>query len=139
MMIGSALGTQSSAPVPVRDRSRRGFTLLEIMIALAIISIAMVSILSLANRSIWVHERLQRITKATLLAQQMMAETELQARHGTLSQTDVQGEFDEPYAEYRWQIAFGDTPLPSVKMVTVTVLWGDEKNNELVDLTSFIF
>lgn len=117
----------------------RGFTLLEIMIALAIVSIAMVSLLGLANRSILVHERLQRITSATLLAQQKMAETEVNARHGTLGSTDSQGEFERPYAEYRWQVAFGETPLPGVRLVTVTVLWGDEERNELVDLTSFIF
>jgi general secretion pathway protein I len=117
----------------------KGFTLLEIMIALAIVSIAMVSLLALANRSIGVHDRLQRMTSATLLAQQKMAETEVNARRGTLQSAELQGEFSGPYAAYRWQIAYADTPLPSVQMVTVTVLWGDEERNELVDLTSFIF
>jgi general secretion pathway protein I len=116
-----------------------GFTLLEIMIALAIVSIAMVALLSLANRSIGVHDRLQRITSSTLLAQQKMAETEVAARNGVLESTESQGVFSGPYAEYRWQITYADTPLPSVQMVTVTVLWGDEERNELVDLTSFIF
>ena len=106
-----------------KKSQRGGFTLLEIMIALAIVSIAMVSLLSLANRSIGVHDRLQRIT----------------ARHGALEGAEVQGEFSEPYAAYRWQITYAETPLPSVQMVTVKVLWGDEERNELVDLTSFIF
>ena len=123
----------------LKSSQRGGFTLLEIMIALAIVSIAMVSLLSLANRSIGVHDRLQRITAATLLAQRKMAETELSARHGTPQGSELQGEFDDPYAAYRWQIAYADTPLPSVQMVTVKVLWGDEERNELVDLTSFIF
>ena len=118
---------------------RNGFTLLEIMIALAIVSIAMVSLLSLANRSIGVHDRLQRMTAATLLAQQKMAETEVNARHGTLKSEELQGAFSGPYAAYRWQIAYAETPLASVQMVTVKVLWGDEERNELVDLTSFVF
>lgn len=118
---------------------RSGFTLLEIMIALAIVSIAMVSLLALANRSISVHDRLQRITSATLLAQQKMAETEVNARHGSLKSAELQGDFSGPFAAYRWQIVYADTPLPSVQMVTVTVLWGDEERNELVDLTSFVF
>lgn len=116
-----------------------GFTLLEVMIALAIVSIAMVALLALTNRSIGVHDRLQRITSATLLAQQKMAETEVAARHGILKSTVLQGVFGEPYAAYRWQIAYVETPIPSVQMVTVTVLWGDAERNELVDLTSFIF
>ena len=121
------------------SRQRRGFTLLEVMIALAIISIALVSLMGLANRSIGVHDRLHRITEATLLAQQMMAETEISASHGTLAKNDSKGVFSDPYGEYRWTIAYADTPLPSVKMVTVTVLWGNEKLNDQVDLTSFIF
>jgi general secretion pathway protein I len=122
------------------EKSRRGgFTLLEIMIALAIISIAMISLLALANRSIGVHDRLQRLTTATLLAQEKMAETEVNSAHRTLDSQDSQGEFSEPYAGYGWRITFAGTPLPSVRMVTVTVFWGDEAQNELVDLTSFIF
>ena len=75
-----------------------GFTLLEIMIALAIVSIAMISLLALANRSIGVHDRLQRITSATLLAHQKMAETELNARKGATAGADVQGVFNDPYS-----------------------------------------
>lgn len=118
---------------------KRGFTLLEIMIALAIVSIAMISLLGLANRSIGVHERLQRVTSATLLAQQKMAETEVEARHGTLQTTASEGVFSRPNDQYRWRITYADTPLPNVRLVTVTVLWGEEDRNELVDLTSFVF
>ena len=117
----------------------RGFTLLEVMIALAVISIAMISLLSLGNRSIAVHDRLQRLTVATLLAQQKMAETEVNSLQETSSPIAAAGVFDAPHADFSWRIAFTDTPLPSVQMVTVTVLWGDEGQNELVDLTSFVF
>jgi general secretion pathway protein I len=122
-----------------RKHPLRGFTLLEIMIALAIISIAMISLLGLANRSIGVHDRLQRITEATLLAQQKMAETEVQAKNGTLMKTDGQGVFSEPHQAYQWRLDFADTPLPDIQMVTVTVLWGNEEDHEQVDLTSFVF
>ena len=109
------------------------------MIALAVISIAMISLLSLGNRSIAVHDRLQRLTVATLLAQQKMAETEVGFQQETLSTQATEGVFDAPHTDFSWRIAFTDTPLPSVQMVTVTVLWGDEGQNEFVDLTSFVF
>lgn len=124
----------------VKDSGQKGFTLLEIMVSLAIISIAMIAMLSLGNRSIGVHDHLQRITQATLLAQQKMSESELRAKDGGLAQLqESNGDFAEPFAEYRWSIELDDTPLPSVQMVTVKVFWGDEDRNEGVDVTSFLF
>jgi len=116
-----------------------GFTLLEVMIALAIIAITLVSLLGLANRSIGVNGRIQKMTQATLLAQEKMAETEVAARQGQLAPADNEGAFDKPFDEYRWRIRFQDTPISRVKQVTVTVLWGNENKNELVDIDSFIF
>ncbi len=122
-----------------KAKRSRGFTLLEVMIALAIVSIALVSLLSLGNRSVGVNGRLQKITQATLLAQSKMTETEVLAEQGSLSFQDDEGEFEEPFEEYRWRIAYEDTPLPIVRQVTVTVLWGDENKNESVDISSFLF
>lgn len=117
----------------------KGFTLLEVMVALAIVSVALVSLLSLGNRSIAVQTRVQRLTQATLLAQQKMAQTEVEGRRGALERTTQQGSFPVPHAEYRWRLEFAETPLPAVTLATVTVTWGDEKKNEAVDVSSFLF
>ncbi|NJC87981.1 MAG: type II secretion system protein GspI [Desulfuromonas sp.] len=117
----------------------KGFTLLEVMVALAIVSVALVSLLSLGNRSVAAQTRLQRLTHATLLAQQKMAETEVNSRRGKLERTLQQGTFAVPYEGYRWRLEFAETPLPAVMLVTVTVAWGDEKKNEAVDVSSFLF
>ena len=124
----------------IKPYGQRGFTLLEIMVALAIIGIAMVALLSLGNRSIGVHDRLQHLTQATLLAQQKMSESELEARRGGVAQlVDGEGVFTEPFADYRWRIEIISTPLPAVQQVTITVLWGDEDRNEGDEVTSFLF
>ena len=57
--------------------NNQGFSLLEVMIALAIVAIALVSLLGLSNRSILVQDRIQKVSRATLLAQQVMSELEL--------------------------------------------------------------
>lgn len=122
------------------DRHRNaGFTLLEIMIALAIVAIALVSLLGLANRSIAVQERLQRTTRGTLLAQEKMTEIELAAAAKTLVFEPAEGIFAEPFSDFRWRLEFADTPLPVVTQVTVTVAWGAEERNEAVDLSNFLF
>ncbi len=106
---------------------------------MVIAGIALIALLSLGNRSIGVNGRLQKITQATLLAQGKMGETEAAADRGSLRYENEEGAFTPPYDEFRWQIAFEATPLPSVRMVTVKVLWGEEKKNELVELNSFLF
>jgi len=123
----------------VNGSAERGFTLLETMIALAIVGIALVTLLGLANRSIGTNARLQKITQATLLAQEKMTEIEVRT---SLSGNEFQnetGDFAKPFAEYRWRTAFEDTPLAAVKQVTVIVVWGDEAKNEAVDISSFLF
>jgi general secretion pathway protein I len=114
-----------------------GFTLLEVMIALAIIGIALVTLIGLQTRTIQLAERQQRVTQATLLAQEKMTEIEID-RQSLSGSGGREGQFDAPFELYRWAIELGPTPLPTIEMVTVTVAWGDENQNELVDLTSFM-
>lgn len=111
-----------------------GFTLLEVMIALAIVATALMALLSLGNRSIGVHDRLQKTTRATLLAQAKMAEFETSG----LPQDSDNGSFAEPFEDFRWRFTLAETPLPSIVEVKVIVVWGKEQNNEAVDLTSFL-
>ncbi len=106
------------------EQSTAGFTLLEVMIALALVSIGLIALLGLGNRSIAVGERVQRLTAATLLAQQKMTE---------------QGDFPPPFELFRWRTEFSPTPLTTVRRVDVFVIWGNERRNEAVELTSFLF
>lgn len=119
-------------------KSSRGFTLLEVMIALAIVSVALVSLLSLANRSIGVQARLERLTQATLLAQRKMGDVEAAAQTETVATQATEGSFEPPFEDYRWRLAFEETPLAEVRKVTVVVAWGDEGRNERVEIDSFL-
>ena len=121
-----------------RDGSA-GFTLLEVMIALAVVAIALVSLLALVNRSIEINGRLQKITRGTLLAQQQLAEIEVGA--GTTGYTfqSEEGVFPEPDDEFSWRSSYEETPIPGLLAVTVTVVWGPAGSNEEVDLTSLVF
>jgi general secretion pathway protein I len=120
-----------------RAPQQNGFTLLEVMIALAIISIALISLLSLATSSINVNARLQKITQATLLAQEKMTDVEAKIRNSNTESPDEEGEFNEPFVEFRWRTVFEETPFPPLRMVTVIVAWGEEAQNEAVQISSF--
>ena len=112
-----------------------GFTLLEVMVALAIVGIVLVAMLGLVQRNILLNDHLQQMTRATLLAKQRMAEIE-----GGINRdaTQLQGEFTAPDEEFRWQMTYTPTPIIGVQQVDLDVLWGDEAKNERVTLTSFV-
>ena len=114
--------------------NKRGFTLLEVMVALAIVGIALVVMLGLVQRSILVNSRLQHLTRATLLAKQQLAELE----NGLNPGEQTQGVFAEPNQGYRWRSVYTPTPIAGIVQIDLSVLWGSEANNELVILTSFV-
>jgi general secretion pathway protein I len=132
-------GLANSSSLKPEAFSQRGFTLLEVMIALAVIAIALVTLLGLGNRSIDVNGRLQRITQATLLAQQRMTEVEVQAAQAGFEFQVEEGAFEAPFDTYRWATAYEDTPLPYLRIVRVTVAWGEARQNEEVELASFVY
>ena len=111
--------------------------MLEVMIALAIVAIALVTLLGLSNRSILVNSTIQKLTRATMLAQQVMNTQEL--NNGSLLSFKPEEEvFEEPFEDFRWQVSYQDTLITQVKQVTVVVLWGEAKKNEQVQLVSFV-
>ena len=121
-----------------KRQCNKGFSLLEVMIALAIVAIALVSLLGLSNRSILVQDKVQRLTQATMLAQQLMSEQELNVGKSRSNWDPQEDEFLEPFANFRWQISYQDTLINQVKQVTVIVLWGEAEKNEQVQLVSFL-
>jgi general secretion pathway protein I len=117
---------------------RKGFTLLEVIIALAVVSISLVTLLGLSNRCLQVHRKLQNVTTATLLAQQQMNWFEAESQSGTLSFVEQNGRFEDPFEQFLWTTRFEDTLVEAVKMITVSVSWDGEEKTSSVDLTSFL-
>ena len=59
--------------------NERGFTLLEVVIALGILALALPILLGLRNWDLDLHARAKELTTATILAQEKLIETELGA------------------------------------------------------------
>src|SRR4051794_27151600 len=58
--------------------SLKGFTLLEVLVAMAVLAVALVSLLGLYNRSLLLTIRAQHLSTATLLVQEMVTRTQLE-------------------------------------------------------------
>jgi general secretion pathway protein I len=120
-----------------KRQSDSGFSLLEVMIALAIVAIALVSLLGLSNRSILIQDKIQKLTQATLLAQQVMNER-ISGVDNRGTEEIAEDDFAEPFADFHWQISYQETLISRVRQITVTVLWGAAEKNEQVQLVSFV-
>jgi general secretion pathway protein I len=95
-----------------------GFTLMEVMIAMAILAIALVAVFQLQSQSISMSTDSRFMTTAALLAQSKMVEVEAGS---TLSNHSEDGNFGPDYSQYTWHLEIGDTQLSLFKKIEVTV------------------
>ena len=112
-------------------KENRGFTLLEVMVAIALIAIALTAVLGSQSQSVSLAGEARFTTTATLLAQSKMAEIELQDP-GDL--TADSGDFDEDFPGYTWNLSVSNVMFDRpenvsdhLKQVDLTISWGEEE------------
>ena len=152
-------------PVRVSTSGDTGFTLLEVMVAVAIVAIALVPLLRLhlvsLDATIWT----QDYTTAVMLAQETMAKTMApipserklgERKEAELESGEESGTFEEPaYARFQWQTLIGETeeitlgdlagdpasaaPNPlGVQRIQVTITWEDGQRSRAYQLESYV-
>ena len=98
--------------------SQLGFTLLEVLVALAVLSIALVVLLGLRNRDVDLVNIARDLTTGTVLARMKMAETQLE---GFPELGETAGGFGEGQPQFHWQKVVSSTPFDYVREVRVAV------------------
>jgi general secretion pathway protein I len=92
-----------------------GFTLLEVMIATAIIAIALVAALGSQSQSVSLANEAKFATTVAFLAQKKMAE--LEAADGKDLSSDS-GDFGEDFPGYRWESEVDDATLEGSETIS---------------------
>ena len=124
----------------------RGFTLIEVLIALAITIIGLVPLLHLLATSTLMTDSAWNLSQATLIGNEKLAE--LISRDELKIGTD-KGNFESPGKEivFDWESkvteAFieelKETNLTDLRKVTVNVMWYEGKNQIRISLTTYVF
>jgi len=83
-----------------------GFTLLEVMISLAVVSIALMSLLGSQSQGLSLANESRFNTTASLLAQGKMAEIEAITDQQDLASDS--GDFGDEFRDYAWQVSIHD-------------------------------
>lgn len=119
----------------------RGFTLLEVIIAIAILAIALTSLFSSQSRSLSLAIEARFNVTASFLAQEKIAEYEA----GLREFVDDEGDFGENFPGFTWRTEVGTTELadlegvdelePPLQRLELTISW--EGNPFVATLTYY--
>ena len=117
--------------LPGFSRTLAGFTLLEVMIALAVMSIVLVSVYRMHSQSLTMNTAARFYTLAPLLAQNKIAELEALSSDGFPNDS---GDFGEQYPGYSWQTSITDVSSEvlgevanDLKRIDITVSYNDNQ------------
>ena len=104
---------------------KRGFTLLEVVIAVAIVGVALMMLLSSVNRNLDIAAKSRDAQIAALLAQQMLTDIELE---GFPDIREEEGDF-ENYPGFSWFLSVLPYNLSvvetNIRIVRVLIVWND--------------
>jgi len=130
-------------------QNERGFSLLEVLLAVAILAIALPVLLGLRNFDLDLQARSIELTTATLLAQEKLLETELS---GAFPIGETTGDFQAPppgvpatvelasrATEYRWKRNIMSTPLEMIREVRIQIVWPRGQNEETLEVSTYVF
>jgi general secretion pathway protein I len=118
-----------------------GFTLLEVMVAMAVMSIVLVSVYRMHSQTLTMTQAARFYTQAPLLAQKKMTEVTSALSDGFASDS---GDFGEDYPGYTWQLSRSDVSsevlgevADELKRIDVTVAYLE--NQFSFSLTTYRF
>lgn len=96
--------------------NQKGFTLLEVMIAVAIIGVGIGAILIAENNSLDTTFRAQRMTTVAMLAKNTLIEAERELEGKTFEEVkkESEGVFGAPFSDYRWERKIKEITFPNI-------------------------
>jgi Tfp pilus assembly protein PilV len=97
-------------------RNRKGFSLVEAMIALFILVLAFSVVITTRVSSLSASAKAQRFNIVAMLAQSKLAEIETALEGQTFGEVEKnqEGKFEAPYQDYTWKIEIKEVKFPSI-------------------------
>lgn len=124
----------------LKGKSVRGFTLIEVMVALAVVAIALPALLFLLFQQLDGAEYLRQRSVASWIAEDKLGELRLiVARQGALPEGEITGETEVLDQDWSWWIDQEGTEVPGFIRVEINVARGiDQDAAPLHTLVAFL-
>lgn len=111
-----------------------GYTLIEALVALTIVSFGLIAVLGLFNKSLMRYDEAQRITQATIIASNKLQSELSMALPHLVPAVPQEAEAVDNYAIAK---SYQGTGVPGIKQITISVSWGD-RPEETTSLSAFL-
>lgn len=119
-----------------RRTSGRGFSLIEVLAALMIFSIAVVTVVSNLGTSLAIQGDLLAEQRAAGLAANVMEETRMGA---SLKEGNDSGQFKDDDKDFSWSSKTEKTEQDGLMQVAVTVSWNNGRGQKDYTLTTLLY
>jgi type IV pilus assembly protein PilV len=113
-----------------------GFTLVEIMIALVVLSVGLVALAGLQISAIRGNAFSKRMTTAVSIANEKMEQLKNSSYANILSESSTQ--VNQSNMNFTRQVTVTNGPLANTKTLNVTVTWSDSSKSHSVPITTVI-
>ena len=117
-------------------RRQRGFTLLEVMVALVIVALGLMAAFGQVNQSLTVASRLRDKTLANWVAVNQMTRLRLLGEFPAIGTRS--DEVEMARTTWRYTIKVVKTPLAALRRVDISIAFGDRPDAVVTTLTGFL-
>ena len=117
-------------------RRQRGFTLLEVMVALVIVALGLMAAFGQVNQSLTVASRLRDKTLANWVAVNQMTQLRLLGEFPAIGTRS--DEVDMARTTWRYTIKVVKTPLAALRRVDISIAFADRPDAVVTTLTGFL-
>ena len=119
----------------MRIRRHRGFTLLEVLVALLVLALALLALSRTAARQVDAFGAMRERTVAGWLAADVLAQTRLAAPFPATGTSDGRRRFGG--RDWRYDVVVQGPPVASIRRIDVHIYASDDSKSPIATLTGF--
>lgn len=116
-----------------RAGRRRGFTLLEVIVSLAVMGVGLVAVLEAFSAGLRLSLQDEFLTTATFLAAGKMEEV---MKETYITPGTDEGDFGDEFPDFTWTVEIADSRIEELELVTVVVYWDVANRSDQLMLTT---